>query len=331
MTAPLLVDGPCLRRALGSTDLLAAVERGLAALDRGEIELAPTVHLPGDGGGFHVKSARSASPPRRAVVKINGNFPENATRHGLPTIQGLVALLDCERGGVLALLDSIVLTALRTAAVTTVAARYLAGVGPHRLAIVGCGLQGAEHLDLFATALPVDQVALFDSRQSSAVALAARAEARGLRTVLASSAAEATRGATLIVTATSARHPFLGAADVGPGAFVAAVGADNPGKGELEAELLAGSVVVVDSLASAATGGDLRTALAAGSMSRDDVRAELPAIVTGRSPGRTTPNERIVFDSTGLAATDLTVASLAFDAISKDPRVPRFEFAASDG
>jgi ornithine cyclodeaminase/alanine dehydrogenase-like protein (mu-crystallin family) len=329
MTAPLLVDGPRLRRSSTAADLVAAVERALVALDRGEIELAPTVHLPGDGGGFHVKSAASASPPRRAVVKINGNFSRNPERHGLPTIQGLVALLDGERGGVLALVDSIALTALRTAAVSALAARLLAGAGRHRLAIVGCGLQGAEHLELFAAELPLDRVALFDPRPGAAAALARRAEALGLPAILAESAAAATRGSTLIVTATPARRPFLATGDVARGAFVAAVGADNPEKSELEPELLADSVVIVDSLPSAAAGGDLRSAIAAGAMSGDAVRAELAAVVTGRSPGRSSPEERIVFDSTGLAATDLAVASLAFDALARAGDLPRFDFAAA--
>jgi ornithine cyclodeaminase/alanine dehydrogenase-like protein (mu-crystallin family) len=333
--AAILLDATALRRALQPAALVAAVERSLLALDRGELALAPTVHLPGDGGGFHLKSAFALAAPnagvrRRAAVKLNGNFPGNQERDGLPTIQGVVALLDLERGSLLAIMDSTVVTALRTAAVSALAARRLARPDAQTIALVGCGIQALEHVELLARDFPLRRAALFDRDQAAAERLQRRAQALGLETTIAGSAAAAAGGAAIVVTTTSSTTPLLGDADVAAGAFVAAVGADNPTKCELAPELVARSRLVVDSLASARANGDLRAALAAGLISADAVHGELPALLAGRIPGRVDPSERWIFDSTGLAVTDLAAAELAYEAARADAAVPRFDFAASN-
>lgn len=324
---PVLLDGAELRRVLEPEALLGAIERSLSLLDRGAVALGPTLHLPGDGGGFHAKSAYSLGAPRRAAVKLNANFPGNPARHGLPTVQGVVALFDLERGRLLALMDSIAVTALRTAAVSALAARRLARRDSRTIALVGCGVQGHEHLVLLARDFPLAIARLHDRDRAAASGLASRAAALGLEATVEGSVSDAVRDADLIVTATPSRSPLLADRDVAPGAFVAAVGADNPEKSEIDPVLLARSRVVVDSLEAARCGGDLRAALAAGAMTAEDVHGELPALLAGRLRGRTDPAERFVFDSTGLAAADLAAASLAYDAASGDPAVRRFDFS----
>jgi len=332
--AALLLDATALRGALQPAALVAAVERSLLALDRGEIALAPTVHLPGDGGGFHLKSAFAlasihAGTGRRAAVKLNGNFPGNPERYGLPTIQGVVALLDLERGSLLALMDSTVVTALRTAAVSALAARRLAPPDARTIALVGCGIQALEHLELLARDFPLLRAALFDREPAAAERLQRRAKALGLETTIAGSAGDAASGAEIVVTTTSSTTPLLDEADVAPGAFVAAIGADNPTKCELAPELVARCRLVVDSLASASANGDLRAALAAGTISESEVHGELPALLAGRIPGRADSSERWILDSTGLAATDLATAELAYEA-ARNTAVPHFDFGASN-
>ncbi|HEX4574320.1 MAG TPA: hypothetical protein VH158_04265, partial [Gemmatimonadales bacterium] len=108
-------------------------------------------------------------------------------------------------------------------------------------------------------------------------------------------------------------EPILGAEDVRPGTFVAAVGADHPEKQEIAPTLMAASRVVVDVLEQAATIGDLHHALAAGVLTRADVDAELGEVVAGRKPGRRTPEETIVFDSTGMALQDVAAAATVYE------------------
>ena len=115
------------------------------------------------------------------------------------------------------------------------------------------------------------------------------------------------------VTCTPSRLPILMRGDVRPGTFVAAVGADNPTKQEIDPALMQSSKIVVDILEQCATIGDLRHALEAGAVTRADVHAELGEIVAGRKDGRTSAEETIVFDSTGTALQDVAAAALVYE------------------
>ena len=115
------------------------------------------------------------------------------------------------------------------------------------------------------------------------------------------------------MTCTPARRWFLGRGHVAAGAFVAAVGADHPDKQEIEPELLAASAVVADVLEQCAAIGDLHHAIASGLMRRDQVRAELADVVSGRTAGRRSDDEIVVFDSTGTALQDAAAATLVFE------------------
>ena len=104
-----------------------------------------------------------------------------------------------------------------------------------------------------------------------------------------------------------------GPRSVAAGAFVAAVGADNPEKQEIEPEMLAASAVVADVMEQCAGIGDLHHAIAAGLMRREHVRAELADVVSGRRAGRLSADEVVVFDSTGTALQDVAAAALVFE------------------
>jgi ornithine cyclodeaminase/alanine dehydrogenase-like protein (mu-crystallin family) len=123
----------------------------------------------------------------------------------------------------------------------------------------------------------------------------------------------ALRESDVCVTCTPARRAFVSAADVVPGTFIAAVGADNHGKQELEPELVASSTLVVDVLEQCAEIGELQHVLTAGLLRREDVHAELADVVRGRRPGRTRDDEITVFDSTGTALQDVAAAVAVYD------------------
>lgn len=129
----------------------------------------------------------------------------------------------------------------------------------------------------------------------------------------AASAARHARESDVIVTCTPSKAAFLGIAQVGPGTFVAGVGADDVSKSELEPALLAVAVVVVDVLAQCAEIGDLHHALEAGAMRREDVHAALAEVVSGARPGRTHRDEITIFDSTGTAIEDVAAAAMVYE------------------
>jgi alanine dehydrogenase len=297
-------------------DCIAAVERAFDLHARGG-SIGPRLFgLPLGDGGLHAKGAGLRLEQAYAAVKINANFPGNPSRHGLPTIQGLVVLFDAERGVPLAVMDSAEITALRTAAATAVAARHLARPESSVAVLVGCGVQGRAQLRALAAVLPLRQAYAVDLDAERARGLARDlAPALGIEIEPCAGLADlgwALRRADVCVTCTTSRRAFLRRADVPPGLFIAAVGADSEDKQELEPELLAAAVVVPDSLEQAAAIGELHWAFARGLMTPGQVRAELPEIVAGRRPGRSSPEEITIFDSTGTALQDVAAAVVVF-------------------
>ncbi|HEX3067532.1 MAG TPA: ornithine cyclodeaminase family protein, partial [Thermoanaerobaculia bacterium] len=301
------------RRLLDLDDCIAAVAEVFRKSARGEIAPAGVLSMHAEGGGFHVKAAMLDDGERRwFAAKTNANFPGNAARFGLPTIQGVVLLFDAIDGRPLAVLDSIELTALRTAAATAVAARHLARPSSSTVTICGCGAQSAAQLLALARVLPVAEVFAFDIDEKRAAAFVREMAEAPFAVKAVDDLRAALRASDVVVTCTTSRRAFLMRDDVMPGTFIAAVGADNPEKSELDPLLMAGSKVVVDSIEQCAAFGDLHHAIDAGVMSANNVYASLGEIVAGDRPGRTNDNEITIFDSTGTAIQDVAAAVLVY-------------------
>lgn len=265
-------------------------------------------------GGFHVKAAGLAGPPAYYAAKINANFAGNRDQWNLPTIQGVVVLFDAEKGIPLAVMDSIEITALRTAAASAIAAKHLSRADSKVLSIIGCGTQARSHVIALTAVRSFTRVLVHDAHFARAEAFA-----RELSDVVkvaiepVGDAAEAAAASDVVVTCTPGRQQVLAAGDLRPGSFLAAVGADSESKRELDPELLAQSVVVVDSREQCAAFGELHHALVANVMIAADVRADLSEVVSGIRAGRLSDSEVIIFDSTGTALQDVAAAAVVYE------------------
>ena len=295
---------------MSPADYVRAVEEGFRGYANGDVSILMPSHLSVEDGTFHVKSARLVQDRCYVAFKLNGNFPGNPLKRGLPTIQGVVVLCDGTDGTVLALLDSIEITLGRTAAATALAARYLAVGDCDTLTLCGCGAQGRAHLEALVDAMPIRRAFVWDVDPSKASAFARDAsQALRLDVRVVDRLREATLQSRVIVTATTSRTPFLARDMVAPGSFVAAVGADNPDKSELRPELMAEASIVADLVVQTAAMGDLHHAIAAGVLTAGDVYCELADLIVGRKAGRTSPEQIFVFDSTGTAIQDVASAA----------------------
>jgi ornithine cyclodeaminase/alanine dehydrogenase-like protein (mu-crystallin family) len=317
MDATVVLSRADVQQQLDLRECIDAVEHAFRLHAVGQTIVPGVLGTHVDGGGFHVKTAGLRPTGDRTPVfatKINANFPGNPKRRGLPTIQGVIALFDATDGRVLALLDSIEITSIRTAAATAVAAKYLARIDPKVVTICGCGEQGRSQLRAILCVRPVQRVNAFDVDADRATAYAAEMSRElGIPVTAISALGEQTRDTDIWITCTPAHRWFLGREHVRPGAFIAAVGADNGDKQEVEPELLASSVVIADVLDQCASIGDVHHALVAGVMRREDVRAELAEIVSGTQPGRLSDDEIIIFDSTGTALEDVAAAAIVYE------------------
>jgi len=311
----LVLSRRCIAGLMTARDYFTAAEDAFRAIATGRAAVPAPMHIPCETGGFHAKGARMDDAGRSYVaVKVNANFPGNPRTFGLPTIQGAVVLADAVNGAPLAIMDSVEITLRRTAAATALAATRLARPSAETVAICGCGDQARAQLAALATEFRLKHVLAWDIDQSRATAFAEEMSAHlacpvapmdDLRT--------ATLRSDMIVTCTTSRTAFLGVADVRPGTFVAAVGADSHDKSEVTPELMAKATVVVDVLEQCAAMGDLHHAIKAGAMTTRDVNAALGELIVGQRPGRRDEEEITIFDSTGTAVQDVAAAIRIYD------------------
>jgi len=264
-------------------------------------------------GSFHVKAGFLTLDRPYFAAKLNANFPQNGKRHGLPTIQGVVILCDAANGVPLAVMDSMAITALRTAAATAVAAKYLAPEQCDAALICGCGGQAATQLRALLRVRRPVRVYAYDQDREKARLFATGQEAElAIEVSAVPDLGEAVAASRIIVTCTTAQRYFITRDMVKPGTFVAAVGADSEKKQEIEPALMASATVVTDLTDQACAIGDLHHAIAAGAMSREQVHAELGEVVAGKRRGRMNATEIIVFDSTGTGLQDVAAAIAAY-------------------
>jgi ornithine cyclodeaminase/alanine dehydrogenase-like protein (mu-crystallin family) len=309
-------------------DCIAAVEAAFVAAATGHTIPAGVSGSHVNGGGFHVKTAGLLGEPAYFAAKINANFPQNPSRSGRPTIQGILVLYDATNGDPLAVMDSAEITRLRTAAATAVAAKYLSRVDASTVTICGCGLQAAAQLEALCAVRPITRVFAHDLDQARARAFAAEmsdalhVDARPVSTI-----AEGSKRGDIVVTCTPSTRPILGVNDVGDGTFIAAVGADSENKQEIDVHLMAHAAVVVDVLSQCAAIGDLHHAIAAGVMSATDVRAELADVVNGTARWSRSDHEIVVFDSTGTALEDVAAAAMLYQRAVGERICTTFDFA----
>lgn len=310
-------------------DCIAAVEDVFRQQATGQLPLAPGVlgaHAP--GGGFHIKTAALGGTPGYFAAKVNANFPGNPAAFGLPTIQGVIALYDLVNGRVLALLDSIEITILRTAAASAVAAKFLALPDAATVTICGAGSQGRSHLRALLAVRPLREAFVLDLDATRAERLASELSTElGIRITVTTDLAEAAAASQICVTCTPSRRPYFGPGLLHPGLFVAAVGADSPEKSELEPRTLAAARVVPDLLEQAMAMGDLYHALREGTMTAADIHGTLGQVVAGIVPARRTPEEIFVFDSTGTALQDVAAAAMVYQRAERAGRGLRLELA----
>ena len=283
-------------------------ERGRA----GGLE-AKRLHVPAGDGAFHITVGGVGDEGGQPSfgIKINGRYPP-AEQGGDQRVSGAILLADASSGEPLALLDSLVVTIMRTAAVTAVAVRHLAPAGSRSALLVGAGTQAEMQVEALELAAPIERLAVYDVATKKAEALVEKARDRGLDARVVVDVDEAAACSDVVVTVTPARSPVLHR--LPKGALIVAVGADEPGKRGLGPEILVGSKVVVDVLAQAVDAGELSSAIEDGSMAREDVYAELGEIVAGVKPGRTSRDETFVFDATGTAMQDVAASLLLIEA-----------------
>jgi alanine dehydrogenase len=327
----LLLNRTDVQKLLSLTECVAAVERVFRLQGEGKIPSSGILGVRTQSGGLHVKTACLSGAKNYIVAKLNTNFPQNYARFGLPTIQGVIVLYDTDNGRLLAILDSIEITLKRTAAATAVAAKYLARQNSSVGTMCGCGEQSHAQVCALSLMLPLKKVYAFDLDPNASLRFASELS-RELKIDMepVSTLPGAIRNSDVVVTCTPATEFFVRKEDVAPGTFIAAVGADDSHKNEIDPALLASAKVVADSLDHVCSIGDTHHAIAAGLMQKENIYAELAEVVAGKKTGRTSEAEITIFDSTGVAIEDAAAAAIVFEKALTIGIGNHFEFAPQE-
>jgi len=317
------------RNLLTMDECIEAVEGAFRMYGERRVVSPEVLSMHTSNGSFHVKAGMLDLGRNYFGAKVNGNFTENGTRFGLPTIQGVIVLCDAERGCPLAIMDSRDITSLRTAAATAVAAKHLARRDSRTVTICGCGTQGRIQIKALSRVCRLQTVFAYDKSPEQALDFTHEVtENLGIPAESVNDLGYAVRSSDICVTCTTSRRAYLSTEEVSPGVFISAVGADSPDKQEIQPTLMANSKIVTDILEQCAVMGDLHHALDAGLIGKDDVHAELGEVVAGKKVGRESDNEIIVFDSTGMALQDVAAAARVYEKAQEQGSGMRLSFAA---
>ena len=301
----------------GSGTFVDAVAEAFALHARREITQPLKPYLRWRAGG-HIADRIIAMPAYvggdepMAGLKWIGSKHDNPDRAGLERASALIVLNDPDTHYPVAVMEGALISAARTAAVTAVAARYLARPGFTTLTCVGCGPIGTRHVFTLLEHFPsLASVWLYDLKESAAVALAERVTAHRpkVEVRIAADAESAVRAGEVIVTATVADRPWLPAAWLQPGALLCNVSIMDAAK---DVFLSADKVVVDDWEQCNREGKVIHQLTTEGSFSRDQLHAELGEVVTGDRPGRENDAEVILLNPMGMAVIDVACAKAIY-------------------
>lgn len=301
----LLLSKKDVKGLLSMPGVIAAVEQALKDYAVGHAQMPHKVYLDTEAGDFR---AMPASLSGAAGMKWVCAYPGNPAK-GLPNVMATLIYSDLATGYPLAVMDAMDITAYRTGATAAIASKYLARPDSSTLGLIGAGQQAYAQLTAHAELFRLKKIRIFDILKA---AVERFIESFPQYPVEAGSLQEAA-AADIVCTLTTAREPVLNRQWIPPGTHINAVGADGPGKQELNPSILKEAMVVVDDMKQAVAGGEVNVPISRGQFKVEQIHATLGEIIVGKRHGRRDQSAITVFDSTGLAIEDIAVAKMVYE------------------
>jgi len=298
---------------LDMRDTLKAVEDAFREKGLGHVQMPPKVYLYYEkhNGDLRVMPSYMEKGERSGVKVVNVH-PDNPAK-GLPTVMAVITLVDPATGVPMAVMDGTLITAFRTGAGSGVATKYLARRDSRILGLVGAGGQAASQLEAIAEVAPITDVKVW-GRYKEAQRFIEGVEDRFQFSFSAVDSIEAcVRGSDIVTTITPSREPLVKDEWVDEGTHINAIGADAPGKQELDPKILKRARIVIDDWEQACHSGEVNVPLSQGLIKKEDIYGELGEIVCGAKKGRESAEEITVFDSTGLSIQDVATAWIVYE------------------
>jgi ornithine cyclodeaminase len=314
-----------IQRLIDVPQLIREIETGFVLYSEGKVTVPPVgfLHFEDPPGDVHIKYG-FVSGDEYYVLKMASGFYANAAL-GLPVADGLLLVFSQKTGELkLILLDKCWLTDMRTAAAGAVAAKHLAAQTVGDIGIVGTGVQARMQLEMLRDVVDCKSCMVWGRDPAKVESMIEDLRAKdsvrawGLQIEPAESLDHLVSRCNLIVTTTSARGPLIRADQVQKGTHITAMGSDDHGKQELEAELLAkADLVVADSVSQCVDHGECFAAVQGGHIEKDSI-LELGDVIKTPALGRTSEDQITVADLTGVAIQDIQIAKMVDRVLRED-------------
>ncbi len=294
-------------------DAMMVVRAATIEFGSGMSIMPPKVYLklPQFNGDFRAMPAYSNSYNVAGVKWVNSH-PGNPL-HGHPAVRAQILLNDPETATPLALVDGTRITSMRTGATGGVAVDLLARPNAHTIGFVGAGVQSYYQAMAICSIRTIQEIRVYDPSKEARLKFAK--EVRTFfsgKLVETNSIQDCVKDTDIIVSTTPSRSPIIEAHWVAPGCHINAIGADAPGKQELDPMLLVNGRIIVDDPIQAAHSGEINVPLQQRILSKRQVQNALPAVLLGQKRGRQNKNQITIFDSTGLAVHDIATAGFVY-------------------
>ncbi len=291
-------------------EAIQQVEETFIAHARGQIQMPSKLYLHFKTGDLRVMPAYWPKK-KRACVKVVNSHPNNPSAN-LPAVMAVTLLSDPDTGAPLALLSATALTDIRTGATGAVAAKHLARKDATTAGLIGCGRQARMQLSGLLALFPIKTVRVAGKNHKEARQFCAEQSKRYKIALIPEKEIAKACASDIVVTTTPSNTPLVHSEWIQPGTHINAIGADAPGKQELDPKILEKALIVVDDVKQAAHSGEINVPLSKGIISPESIHASLGEVITGQKPGRRNRQQITLFDSTGLAILDLVVANLVY-------------------
>ena len=328
MTTVLKLDE--IKRLIDIPQLIREIEAGFVLYSEGRVTVPPVgfLHFDEPPGDVHIKYG-FVSGDDYYVLKMASGFYNNPEL-GLPIGDGLILVFSQKTGEPkLILLDKCWLTDMRTAAAGAVAAKHLAAKNIHHIGIVGTGVQARLQLEILRDIVDCKSCFIWGRDPTKVQRMIEDLRARdgiqawGLEIKAIRALGDLVSKCNLIVTTTSAKSPLVRANQVRKGTHITAMGSDDHGKQELEAELLAkADLVVADSVSQCVDHGECFYAVQ-GKLIEEASILELGNVIKNPAIGRTSEDQITVVDLTGVAIQDIQIAKMVARALREDKEQAR--------
>lgn len=311
---PSVLSRKDLKQLLQMTDVIEAIERGFREYKTGKctIPVRMPVKIEKKEGVFLFMPA-FLEKENSFGTKIISVFPGNLSL-GLSTLQAVYLLNDPTTGEFLALMDGILLTAIRTGAASAVATKYLSRKNAETLGIIGAGAQAPFQAEAISKVRPIQRILVYDKDRKAAESFSRTVfENLQISIHVMATPRDVVIDSDILVTVTTSKVPVFDGHDLKMGTHINAVGAYTPEMRELDDFTIVSSKIVVDTYDGCmAEAGDLIIPMRSGEFSREKIYADLGEIVVEEKPARIRDDEITLFESVGFALEDLVVASLAY-------------------